>query len=149
MRAVVQRVSTAAVQVDNRTVARIGPGLCAFVAVEHGDGNRELDWTARKLTTLRLFGGGDGRLDRNVAEAEGGVLLVPNFTVAGRVGKGTRPDFGRSAAAETAFELFEALARRIADAGLEVATGRFGADMRVAVDNDGPVTIVIEREPRS
>lgn len=149
MRTVVQRARSASVEVDGAEVGRIGPGLVAFVAVQPGDGPAECEWTVRKLRTLRLFSGADGRMDLDVAAAGGGVLLVPNFTVAGRVGKGTRPDFGRAAPPDAARARFDELAEALRGTGLPVATGRFGADMRVQVEGDGPVTLILEREPRA
>lgn len=147
MIAVVQRSGAACVRVGGRTVGAIERGLVAFVAVVHGDGPAQVAWLARKLATLRLFPGPSGRMDRSVSEAGGGVLLVSNFTVAGQVGKGTRPDFSRAAKPDEAFALIEALRDAVAAYGLPVATGEFGADMQVEVSGDGPVTIILDRPP--
>lgn len=148
MKAVVQRVHSASVAVGPRTMGRIGRGICVFVAVEAGDGERELAWVARKLGTLRLFPNDAGRLDRSVVDVDGSVLLVSNFTVAGRVRKGTRPDFGGAADPDRAFELFHRLAEQLGELGVAVQTGEFAADMTVDVANDGPVTLVVERSPK-
>lgn len=147
MRAVVQRSAAASVEVEGRVVGAIDRGLVAFVAVERGDGPAEAAWLARKLADLRLLSGPDGRLDRSLRDEGAGLLLVSNFTVAGRTGKGAKPDFSRAAPAAEARALFDRVVAAVRDAGLPVATGEFGADMRVCVEGDGPVTVILEREP--
>lgn len=145
MKAVVQRVSQASVSVAGRTVGAIGAGLCVFAGIESGDGQKEVEWLARKLANLRIFNDAEGKMNRSLLETAGGLLLVSNFTVAGTVANGNRPDFGKSAKAYEAKATFEALAAAVRATGITVATGEFGADMRVHVDNDGPVTLILER----
>lgn len=149
MRAVVQRVAQARVRVDGQTVAEIGPGLVAFVAVERGDSPEQAASMADKLVKLRIFDDERGRLNRSVQEARGQVLLVSNFTVAADASHGRRPSFERAAPAHEARGLFEALCREVAARGVVVATGSFGQHMEVLVDCDGPVTVVVEAPPRS
>lgn len=149
MRAVVQRAAAASVLVDDRIVGEISRGLVAFVAIERGDGLREIAWLAGKLADLRLLSAADGRLDRSLGDEGAELLLVPNFTVAGRLGKGTKPDFSRAAPAAEARALFDRLVDAARGCGLTVAAGVFGAEMRVTVDGDGPVTVILEREPQA
>ncbi len=149
MRAVVQRSAAASVEVEGRIVGSIDRGLVAFVAVERGDGPPEVAWLARKLGDLRLLSDSQGRLDRSLRDEGAGLLLVSNFTVAGRLGKGAKPDFSRAAPAPVARAVFEQLVEAVRVAGLPVAAGEFGADMRVRVEGDGPVTVILEREPHA
>ena len=144
MRAVVQRVARAQVEVDGRTVASIGPGLVAFVAVEAGDDLRAVRSLAERLVRLRLLAGAQGRLERSVLEAGGELLLVSNLTVAGEVHQGRKVSLSRAAPFDRAQELFDALVEHVRSLGVGVQTGRFGAYMRVTVVNDGPVTVVVE-----
>lgn len=148
MRAVVQRVRAARVEVDGAAVAEIGRGMVAFVAVERDDGPGQVLWMADKLVHLRLFEGPAGKLDLSVSQVAGEILLVPNFTVAGDCRRGRRPDFTRAAPGERAAELFHGLVEAVREAGVGVASGRFGASMRVVVENDGPVTLVVDGCPR-
>lgn len=142
----VRRASVDAVAGDApRTVGEVAAGLCAFVAVERGDDAATIAWMARKLTDLRIFNDGDGRMNRSLLDVGGEALLVSNFTVGGDVANGNRPDYGRSAPAAEAAPAFAALVEAVRGRGVVVATGEFGADMRVAVDNDGPVTLILER----
>ena len=148
MRCVVQRVSEARVLVDGRLTGEVGRGLLALVAVADDDGEAELAWMAAKLARLRIFPDDEGRMNRSVLDVGGGVLSVSQFTLYGDVRKGTRPSFvgaGHPDHAEPAWERFNEL---LAAEGVPVATGRFGAMMRVELVNDGPVTLVIDREPR-
>jgi D-tyrosyl-tRNA(Tyr) deacylase len=145
MRAVVQRVTQAQVTVAGQTVGSIGYGLCAFVAVQKGDGNHEIDWLARKLMQLRVFNDDQGKMNRSLGDIGGALLLVSNFTVAGAVANGNRPDYGRSANAAEAQPIFNRLVENLRQQQVQVATGQFGADMCVYVQNDGPVTLILER----
>jgi D-tyrosyl-tRNA(Tyr) deacylase len=145
MRAVIQRVKHAHVEVGGSIVGWVDRGLAAFVAIERGDGPAERRWLARKLVELRVHPGDDGRMDRSVKDLGLGLLLVPNFTVAGRLGKGTRPDFSAAASVSEASREFSLLVAEVRALGVPVSTGQFGADMLVHVENDGPVTVVLER----
>ncbi len=144
MRAVVQRVTRAAVRVDGGTVGEIGPGLLVLVAVSKGDGPEEVEAMAGKLLRLRIFHDEAGKMNRSVEDVRGGLLVVSQFTLYGDVRKGNRPGFERAALPETARALYERLVGRLAESGLTVANGRFAAHMEVELVNDGPVTLQID-----
>lgn len=149
MRAALQRVRHASVRVEGETVGRTGEGLLVLVGVRKGDSPGDCEWIAGKIAGLRIFPDGSGRMSRSVAEAGGGVLLVPQFTLYGDVRKGRRPSFDRAAPPEEAVPLLDSLKERLEGAGLRVETGRFGAHMQVDLCNDGPVTILLDSEDRS
>jgi D-tyrosyl-tRNA(Tyr) deacylase len=144
MRAVVQRVGEGRVTVAGRTVGEIGGGLWALVAVTREDDGSDVAWMAAKLTGLRVFRNGEKHFDRSVTETGGAILLVSNFTVAADTRKGRRPSLDAAAAPEQARALFDALVTAIRAAGVTVATGEFGGDMRVALVNDGPATFIVD-----
>jgi D-tyrosyl-tRNA(Tyr) deacylase len=139
MRAVVQRVAEARVEVHGRVVGRIGRGLVALVAAAPEDGPRQVEWLADKLENLRIMEDADGKMNRSVREVGGGVLVVSQFTLYGDASRGRRPSFVGAARPEIAAPLLAALAVRL---GAE--TGEFGADMQVHLVNDGPVTLVLD-----
>lgn len=156
MRAVVQRVTRAKLSIvdtpgSEREHARVGPGLVVLAGIEAGDTQTELAWLAGKLPVLRIFEDDDGRMNRSLLDRAGsgedaGLLIVPNFTVAGRARKGRRPDFTSAKAPGEASEMFDRLVglTREAAPGVDVQTGVFGAHMRVDLLNDGPVTIWLD-----
>jgi D-tyrosyl-tRNA(Tyr) deacylase len=144
MRAVVCRVSAAAVRVDGQTVGEIAHGLLVYVGVARGDGEEQMRWMAEKLPALRIFPDGEGKMNRSVKDVAGGMLLIPNFTLAGRTSKGTRPSFTHAADPEEAKRLFEKLVAACGQS-VTVAQGVFGAHMVIDATNDGPVTLVIDR----
>jgi D-tyrosyl-tRNA(Tyr) deacylase len=144
MRAVVQRVSRAAVRTGGDEVGRIGAGLLVLLAVGHGDGAREVAWMVRKLAELRIFGDGEGKMNRSLAEAGGGLLLISQFTLFGDLTRGRRPSFTGSAPPAKAEPLIDAVAEGLRARGLPVATGRFGAMMEVELVNEGPVTLILD-----
>ena len=144
MRAVVQRVTSACVTVDGECVGEIGPGLLALVGVAVDDGAADADSLARKIAGLRIFADETGAMNRDVAEADGAVLVVSQFTLLGDARKGRRPSFITAASGEAAERLYERVAEVLRASGLRVATGRFGARMAVALVNDGPVTILLD-----
>ena len=147
MRALVQRVSEAAVLVDGETVGAIGPGLLVLLGVGSGDTDAEADWVADKLAALRVFPDGEGRMNRSLLDTSGEALVVSQFTIYGSLKKGTRPSFTRAAPPEEADRLYRRVVSRLAATlGREVPTGVFGAHMEVRLVNDGPVTLLIERE---
>lgn len=146
MRAVVQRVSDASVRVDGEVVGSIEAGLLVYVGVGPGDGKAELDYMSRKIAGLRIFQDDEGRMSRSVQDIGGSVLLVSQFTLYGDVRKGRRPSFMGAAGPEHANEQYEALAASLAQTGLNVAKGRFRADMRVSSTNVGPVTLLLDSE---
>jgi D-tyrosyl-tRNA(Tyr) deacylase len=144
MKMLVQRVASASVTVDGEVVGAIDRGLLLFVGVEHGDGPEQARAAAAKMATLRIFPDEEGRMNCDVAEAGGGVLVVSQFTLAGSIRKGRRPSFDGAAAPDVARPLVELLASELRALGLTVKEGVFGADMKVALLNDGPVTFLLE-----
>lgn len=147
MRVVVQRVSRAAVRVDGDLVGRIGRGFLLLVGIGPRDGTRELAWMAERIRGLRVFPDGDGRMNRDLAEAGGEVLAVSQFTLYGDCRKGRRPSFTDAAPPDLAERLVAEFVAMLRARGLKVETGRFGAHMAVELENDGPVTLLLEREP--
>jgi D-tyrosyl-tRNA(Tyr) deacylase len=153
MRAVVQRVTSAQVTVGDTVVGVIGPGLLVFVGVEHEDGADDVHYIASKVRDLRIFeDGGDenrrSRMNRSVLDVGGSVLVVSQFTLAADVRRGRRPSFDAAAPPELARERYEDVVRELRGSGLEVQTGEFQAMMRVRLENDGPVTILIDSRRR-
>ena len=144
MRAVVQRVSRALVRVGDETVGEIGQGLCVLVGVTHSDGPAEATRMANKLAGLRLFDDDAGVMNRSVVEAGGGVLVVSQFTLYGDTSEGRRPSLSAAAPRDRARPLVDAVIAGLRDLGLHVATGIFGADMKVELVNDGPVTVLVD-----
>lgn len=152
MRAVVQRVSSAAVTVGGRTVGAIGRGLLVLVGVEWADGPADAQYIAGKVHGLRVFedpAAGGSHLHLAIGEVGGAVLAVPQFTLAGDCRKGRRPSFDAAAAPETARPLYEAVVAELRLKGLEVHTGEFQAAMQVSLVNDGPVTLLLDSRRRS
>lgn len=139
----IQRVTCARVVVDAIDIGRIERGLLALVAVEKNDTEREADRLAERLLGYRLFPDQEDRMNLNVKEINGGVLLVPQFTLAANTRKGTRPSFAPAAPPEQGKQLFERLLRTIKKQHPQVACGRFGANMQVSLTNDGPVTFIL------
>ncbi len=149
MRALVQRVTRAAVRVAGRPVAAIGPGLLVLVGVEEADGAADVGWLAGKIARIRIFDDGAGRMDRSLAEVSGEVLVVSQFTLHASTRKGNRPSFIRAARPEAAAPLCVALVEAIArESGRPARAGEFGAHMEVELVNDGPVTIWIDSRTR-
>jgi D-tyrosyl-tRNA(Tyr) deacylase len=148
VRAVVSRVAWARVVADGEVTGEIGPGLLVLVGVTHGDSKAEADWLAAKVASLRVFADDQGRMNRSVTEVGGGALVVSQFTLYGDARKGRRPSYVAAAPPELAAPLVEGVAKALAGAGVPVATGRFGADMRVESAGDGPVTILLDSARR-
>ncbi len=146
MRAVVQRVRRAAVNVGERAVAQIGPGLIIFVGVGRDDGEGEVGWMAEKIAHLRVFEDVEGRMDRSLLEVGGEALVVSQFTLYGDVRKGRRPDFTAAARPAEAEPMYQRFVRDLRGRGVPVQSGVFGARMLVELENDGPVTLIIETE---
>jgi D-tyrosyl-tRNA(Tyr) deacylase len=144
MRAVVQRVRSASVEVGGAVVARIGPGLLAFVGVTHHDGPDDVQYVASKVRELRIFPDDTGRMNRSVVESQGSVLVVSQFTLQADCRKGRRPSFDEAAPPEIAEALYLDVVRAIRESGVTVATGVFQAQMEVALVNDGPVTMLLD-----
>ncbi len=146
MRAVVQRVRSASVEVADKNVAAIAHGLVVLVGVGHDDRPEDGERLAAKLLALRIFDDAQGKLGRTVLDAGGSVLVVPQFTLYGDIRHGRRPDFAHSAPAEVGRRLFDGFCGALRGGGATVSQGIFGADMRVAMVGDGPVTIVLSTD---
>lgn len=144
MRAVIQRVRRASITVGEEVVGRIERGLLVYVGVAKGDDEHDLDYLANKVRFMRIFRDEQGKLNRDVVQAEGAVLVVSNFTLLGDLRKGRRPAFTASADPETASGLYEELCGRLRSLGLEVQTGRFREMMEVEATNDGPINVLID-----
>ncbi len=144
MRALVQRVSEAKVVVDGETVGEIGPGLCVLVGVTHDDDEAVAQKLAEKVWHLRIVDDDAGVMNRSVADTGGAVLVVSQFTLYGDTRKGRRPSWQPAAPPEVAEPLVDAFAAALREMGASVATGTFGAHMRVHLVNDGPVTVMLE-----
>lgn len=145
MIAVIQRVARASVIIDQQIRANIGPGLLVLIGIEEADGQEDIDWLAAKLVNLRIFNDADGVMNVSVKDAGGEVILVSQFTLHASTKKGNRPSYIKAAKPDVAIPLYEKFISAV-QMQLErpVQTGEFGADMKVELINDGPVTIVID-----
>ena len=149
MRALIQRVREASVSVDGRIVGAVGPGLVVLAAMAADDADADRDWLARKIVALRIFDDDDGVMNRSLADAGGAILAVSQFTLFASTKKGNRPSWSGAAPPEIAHPKFDALVAALArESGAPVATGTFGAQMQVALVNDGPVTIWLDSRRR-
>ncbi|MBK8165776.1 MAG: D-tyrosyl-tRNA(Tyr) deacylase [bacterium] len=146
MRCVIQRSGPASVTVDGKVTGAIDRGLVVLAAFAAGDTDAELEWMARKLPALRIFADDEGRLNRSLTEVGGGILLVSQFTLYGDCRKGHRPSFMGSAAPDLAEDLYDRFGGLLRRQWSQVAEGEFGAMMKVELVNDGPVTLVLDRE---
>lgn len=144
MRAVVQRVSAARVDVAGETVGAIDNGLLVLLGITHEDTAEDANWLADKIVALRIFQDAEGKMNRDVAQAKGRVLVVSQFTLYGDCRKGRRPSFVDAAPPEIAIPLYEAFINGVKANGIPVETGKFGAMMQVELVNDGPVTLIVE-----
>ena len=143
MRALIQRVASASVTVDGAVTGQIGPGLLVLVCAMQGDGEKESAWLARKTVNLRIFKDDEGRMNRSLLDIGGEALVVSQFTLAAET-RGNRPGFSTAAAPDDGKRLYEHFSREVASHGVTAANGVFGADMQVALVNDGPVTIWLD-----
>jgi D-tyrosyl-tRNA(Tyr) deacylase len=148
MRVVIQRVQSSSVIVDGKIIGKIGRGLNLLVGISPTDTEAELDWMARKCLELRLFSGDNNetRWEKSVQEIGGELLVISQFTLYGNCIKGRRPSFSNSASPEMAEKLYDDFVAKLRQSGLRVEIGKFGAMMQVNIDNDGPVTLLLERE---
>lgn len=144
MRVLVQRVSRARVSVDGRESGAIGPGLALLVGIHVDDGETEALWCADKCANLRILADGEGQMNRSVLEEGGQILAVSQFTLYGECRRGRRPGFTAAAPPDVAEPLYDSFCRHLQGLGLTVARGVFGAHMLVEIDNDGPVTLMVE-----
>ncbi len=146
MRAVVQRVTSASVSSGGEVIGAIGHGLLVLVGIGKGDASDQMRWMCDKIAKLRIFYDDSGKMNRSVLDVGGGILLVSQFTLYGDARKGTRPGFDAAAPPSVAEPLYDEMVRHMrATLPVPVETGRFGADMSVALVNDGPVTLLLER----
>lgn len=143
MKAVIQRVSEAAVTVAGDTVGAIGPGILVLLGVEKGDAERDAEWLVEKIAGLRIFEDQAGKMNLSVRETGGAILAVSQFTLAGNCAKGRRPSFDTAAPPAEGKRLYDYFVARLRHCGLPTATGIFQAEMRVALVNDGPVTFIL------
>jgi D-aminoacyl-tRNA deacylase len=148
MRVIVQRVKSSQVTVNGKVIGKIGRGLNVLVGIADTDTDTELDWVARKCLELRVFPDDEGgnSWQKSVQEISGELLVVSQFTLYGDCRKGRRPSFDRSAAPSAAIEKYNLFIEKLRSSGLRVETGEFGAMMQVNIENDGPVTLIIEKE---
>lgn len=146
MRAVVQRAISASVTINGAETRGIGSGLVVFLGVLEGDGPAQAELLAEKLAGLRIFSDAAGKMNLSVMDVEGQVLAIPNFTLGTDCKKGRRPSFDMAAPPAAAAGLFLRFTERLRELGVPLETGEFGADMRVPVENDGPVTIILDTE---
>ena len=149
MRAVIQRVSSASVAIGGEVKSAIGAGLMILLGVGHDDGSEDIDWLVRKIAGLRIFNDDAGVMNRSVVEVGGEALVVSQFTLMASTKKGNRPSYIGAAGHEKAIPMYEAFCAALSAAiGRPVGTGEFGADMKVSLVNDGPVTICIDTKNR-
>jgi D-tyrosyl-tRNA(Tyr) deacylase len=146
VRAVIQRVSRASVRIEGEVVGSIERGLLVLLGVTHSDTIEQARWLADKIVNLRIFNDDDGKMNRSVIEIGGSVLAVSQFTLYGDAQKGRRPSFIAAARPEHATPLYEQFVHAVAEHGVPVQTGRFGAMMQVELINDGPVTLILDAE---
>ncbi|NMG59827.1 D-tyrosyl-tRNA(Tyr) deacylase [Geitlerinema sp. P-1104] len=148
MRVIIQRVSSSQVKVGDRQVGKIGRGLNLLVGIAETDTETEVDWMVRKCLSLRLFPPEDnpsGRWEQSVEDIQGEILVISQFTLYGDCRKGRRPSFDKSAPPAAAEALYHQFVEKLGQSGLEIQTGEFGAMMQVSIENEGPVTLILER----
>jgi D-aminoacyl-tRNA deacylase len=149
MRAVIQRVSRASVTIDGALTAAIDSGLLVLIGIEDADGQTDIEWLSSKIVNLRIFNDAAGVMNLSVKETGGDILLVSQFTLHAATKKGNRPSYIRASKPEVAIPLYEQMIRRLeTDLGKSIGTGKFGADMKVELLNDGPVTILIDTKAK-
>jgi D-tyrosyl-tRNA(Tyr) deacylase len=145
MRAVIQRVSEASCKVDGEITGEIGNGFLILLGIEDADNDDDLQWLAQKITGLRVFGDENGLMNKALADVDGSILLISQFTLFAQTKKGNRPSFIRAARPDKAVPMYEQMIKTLETlSGKKIAAGIFGADMKISLVNDGPVTIVID-----
>ncbi|MGL5001072.1 MAG: D-aminoacyl-tRNA deacylase [Cetobacterium sp.] len=146
MRAIIQRVKNASVTVDNEIVGKINHGFLVLLGVTHSDTEKEVEWLAKKITDLRVFNDSDDKMNLGLKDVEGELLVISQFTLYGNCIKGRRPSFIEAAKQDVANLLYESFLRKCKDLGFKTEAGIFGADMKVELLNDGPVTLIIDTD---
>jgi D-tyrosyl-tRNA(Tyr) deacylase len=149
MRAVIQRVSQASCKVDDVITGEIGLGFLVLLGIEDADTDKDLQWLAQKITGLRVFGDKNGLMNKALADVDGNILLISQFTLFAQTKKGNRPSFIKAARPDKAIPLYEQMIKALDTiTGKKTATGIFGADMKVSLVNDGPVTIIMDTKDK-
>ena len=149
MRILIQRVSSAAVQIDGIVKSSIGIGLLVFVGIEESDGHEDIEWLSGKISKLRIFNDSNGQMNLSIQEVSGEILVISQFTLHAMVKKGNRPSYIKAARPETAIPLYESFLITLKEIScVNVCSGIFGADMQAALVNDGPVTIFIDSKDK-
>ena len=144
MRVVIQRVSEASVTIDGAIEGKIATGFMILLGIDHEDTNEDIEWLVQKIANLRVFGDEDGKMNLSILDVKGEILLISQFTLFASTKKGNRPSFIQSAKPEIAIPLYEKFIDALKENKIPVQTGKFGADMKVMLVNDGPVTIIID-----
>lgn len=145
MRVVIQRVSEASVTIDETVISSISKGYMILLGIEESDTTEDIGWLSKKIVGLRIFSDSDGKMNLDIKEVNGDILLISQFTLHAQTKKGNRPSYIKAARPEQAIPLYEQFIKQLSiDLGKQVFTGEFGADMKVALVNDGPVTIIID-----
>jgi D-tyrosyl-tRNA(Tyr) deacylase len=149
MRVVIQRVTEASVQIDEQLYSAIKKGLLIFVGIEVDDTLEDADWLSKKIVSLRIFSDNEGKMNLDIKQLNGEILLISQFTLHAQTKKGNRPSYIRSARPEQAIPLYEKFIELISnELGKSIQTGKFGADMKIQLVNDGPVTILIDSKSK-
>ena len=148
MRVVLQRVSHASVTVEEKVIGKIQRGFLLLVGVTHDDAMEDMEYLVRKIVQMRIFEDEEGKLNRSIQDVGGEILSVSQFTLYADTKKGNRPSFSKAAPGDVALEMFEQFNGLLRDTGIPVETGQFGADMKVELLNDGPVTILLDSKKR-
>lgn len=145
MRTVIQRVTEASVTIDQELYSSIDKGMMILVGIEEADTEEDIDWLVKKISNLRIFDDENGVMNKSILDIKGDILVVSQFTLHASTKKGNRPSYIKAARPDTAIPLYESFCKQMSEAiGKQVKTGQFGADMKVAIINDGPVTIMID-----
>src|ERR1700743_1493669 len=149
MRAVIQRVTEASCKVDDEITGSIGLGFLILLGIEDADTDDDLQWLAQKIANLRVFGDENGLMNKGLADIDGNILLISQFTLFAQTKKGNRPSFIKAARPDKAIPMYEKMVETLKTiTGKKIATGIFGADMKISLTNDGPVTIIIDTKNR-
>lgn len=149
MLAIIQRVSQASVTIENKVKGQIDVGFLILLGITHSDTREDVDWLSKKIVGMRIFSDEEGKMNLDLASVNGNILLISQFTLHASTKKGNRPSFIEAARPDVAIPLYQAMIRQLeADLGKPIQTGEFGADMKVALLNDGPVTILIDSKNR-
>ena len=149
MRVAIQRVSESSVKVDGKTVGEISVGFMLLIGIDEEDETTDADWLVQKILNLRVFGDEEGKLNRSIIDINGEILCISQFTLVADYKKGNRPSFIKAAKPDKAIPLFEYFKNEIAKSGLKTESGIFGADMKVSLVNDGPVTILMDSKTKA